>query len=152
LRSFLGRHRKIAVDSNIFIYAVEANERYARLADAVSEWIEKPGHAAVTSTITLTELLVKPYRGPDDLMARTYHALLTRYPGLTWIPVDLQIADLAAQLRAKHRLRTPDSIQAATAIHAGATGLVSNDPVFARIGAVESIVFDDLIPDTCPEP
>jgi predicted nucleic acid-binding protein len=147
LRSFLRRHRKIAVDSNIFIYAVESNERYADLADAVFEWIEKPAHAAVTSTITLTELLVKPYRSSDDLMVRTYHALLTRYPGLTWIPVDLAIADLAAQFRARHGLRTPDSIQAATALHASATGFVSIDPVFTRIEAFESLVFEDLISD-----
>lgn len=150
MRSFLRRHRTIAVDSNIFIYAVESNERYAGFADAVFEWIEKPAHVtkvAVTSTITLTELLVKPYRSPDDLMLRAYHALLTRYPGLTWIPVDLAIADLAAQFRARHGLRTPDAIQAATALHAGATGLVSNDPVFTRIEGFETLVFEDLFSD-----
>jgi predicted nucleic acid-binding protein len=120
------------------------------LADAIFEWIEKPANlkrVAVTSTITLTELLVKPYRSSDDFMVRTYHALFTRYPGLTWIPVDLAIADLAAQLRARHGLRTPDSVQAATALHAGATGFVSNDPVFGKIEAFESLVFEDLISD-----
>jgi len=68
---------------------MEECERYGALADAVFDWIEKPGPAAVTSTITLTELLVKPYQIADDTLQRTYHALLTNYPNLSWIPPDL---------------------------------------------------------------
>jgi predicted nucleic acid-binding protein len=97
--------------------------------------------------VALTELLVRPYRSSDDFTVRTYHALLTRYPGLVWIPLDLAIADLGAQFRARHNLRTPDSVQAATAVRAGATGFISNDSVFTKIEAFESIVFETLISD-----
>lgn len=129
---------------------MESSVRYATLADAVFEWIEKNGNAAVTSTITLTELLAKPYQVADDTMVRTYHALLTGYPNLSWVPPDLAIADLAAQFRAKHRMRTPDALQAATAIHATTTGFVTNDPVFKRVAALQILVLDDLIPKPQP--
>jgi predicted nucleic acid-binding protein len=47
--------------------------------------------------------------------------------------------------RAVHRLRTPDALQAATAVHASAGGLVTNDPVFKRIPHFESIVLDEFL-------
>jgi predicted nucleic acid-binding protein len=50
---------------------LEANARYGALADAVFTWIEAPGDGAVTSTITMTELLVQHLRTPDALLAAT---------------------------------------------------------------------------------
>ena len=40
---------------------------------------------------------------------------------------------------------TPDALQAATAVHAQATGVVTNDPVFARIDSLETPVLDRLL-------
>jgi predicted nucleic acid-binding protein len=57
----------------------------------------------------------------------------TTYPSLAWLPPDLAIADTAAQLRAAYRLRTPDAIQAATAIRAKVSTLFANDPIFQRV-------------------
>jgi predicted nucleic acid-binding protein len=57
----------------------------------------------------------------------------------------LEIADRAARIRALHRLRSPDALQAATAVHAGATGLITNDPIFERIETFETLVLDRLL-------
>jgi predicted nucleic acid-binding protein len=70
---------------------------------------------------------------------------LTTYPNLAWIAPNLEVADIAARIRAAHRLRTPDALQAATAVHAQVTGLVTNDPVFARVEAFETLVLDQLL-------
>jgi len=70
--------------------------------------------------------------------------LLSTYPNLNWIPPTLEIADLAAQIRALHRLRTPDALQAATAIRAQATGFITNDPVFERVEGLETVILDQL--------
>ena len=78
----------------------------------------------------MTELLVVPYRDSDEQRVNQFYALFSTYPHLDWIAPDLEIAGTAARLRAAHRLRTPDALQAATALHAHATGLVTNDPVF----------------------
>lgn len=105
----------------------------------------RPEHGAVTSTITMTELLVQPYRESGEQRAGEFYALLTTYPNLAWIAPNLEVADIAARIRAAHRLRTPDALQAATAVHAQVTGLVTNDPVFARVEAFETLVLDQLL-------
>jgi predicted nucleic acid-binding protein len=145
LRAFLRRHRRIAIDTSIFIYELEPNPRYVDLADRVFAWIEQPGHSAVTSTITMTELLVRPYRESDEERVNLFYGLLTRYPNLEWIAPDLEVADMAARLRARHRLPTPDALEAATAARSQATGFVTNDPIFQRVEAFETLLFDALL-------
>ena len=145
LHSFLRRHRRIALDTSVFIYQIEANVRYLALTDHIFSWLERPGCKAVTSTITMTELLVQPYRDFDEQRVDEFYGLLSTYPNLDWIAPSLEIADLAAQIRALHRLRTPDALQAATAAHVQATGLVTNDPVFERVESFETLWLDQVL-------
>lgn len=145
LHLFLRRHRRIALDTSIFIYQLEANERYLALADAVFSWLERAGHEAVTSTITMTELLVPSYRENDEQKGDAFYALLSTYPNLRWIAPDLETADLAARIHAMYRLRTPGALQAAGAVRAQATGFITNDPVFARIQEFETAVLDQYV-------
>lgn len=144
LNSFLRRHRRVAFDTPVFIYALEANPRYLALADRALEWLEQPGHTGVTSTLTMTELLVQPYRNNDEARVNQFFGLLSTFPNLEWIAPDLAIADEAARMRGIHLLRTPDGIQAATAARSGATGFVTNDPVFRRLPEFETLLFDEL--------
>jgi len=145
LRAFLRRHRRIALDTSVFIYQLEANPRYVELTDRVFAWLGRPEHAAVTSTITMTELLAPAYRAGGEQQVDEYYALLTTFPNLDWIAPSLAIADIAARIRAAHRLRTPDALQAATAVDAHATGLITNDPVFERVERLETLVLDRLL-------
>jgi predicted nucleic acid-binding protein len=145
LRSFLRRHRRIAVDTSVFIYQLEANSRYINLTDHIFAWLERPYHTAVTSTITMTELLVQPYRESDERQIDEFYGLLSTYPNLDWIAPSLPIADTAARIRAIHRLRTPDALQAATAVQSEATGLITNDPVFERVKEFETLILDHLL-------
>jgi predicted nucleic acid-binding protein len=135
----------VAIDSCIFIYELEANPRYVALARRVFAWLEKPGNTAVTSTITMTEILTLPYQGADELQADTYFGLLSTYSQLEWVPPDLQMARMAARFRASHRLRTPDAIQAATAVHSGVRGFITNDGAFRRVEQLEVMLFDELL-------
>jgi predicted nucleic acid-binding protein len=141
-RRFLLRHRRIALDTDIFIYWLEESPCYLAIADLVFSRIEEPNCEAVTFIITLTELFVPAYREGNKLRVSAYHGILTTYHHLQWIGVDLPIADLAAQLQAEHKLQTPDAIQASTALRSGATGLVTNDPTFARVERFETAVLD----------
>ena len=108
-------------------------------------WIERPGHQSVTSTITMMELLVQPYRNSAQQKVNDFYGLLSTYPNLEWIPPDLEIADTAARLRAEHRLQTPDALQAATAVHAKVSALITNDAVFTRVKAFHTVVLDELL-------
>jgi len=93
----------------------------------------------------MTELLVQPYREFDEQRVDEFFALPSTFPNLEWVAPSLEIADLAARLRALHRLRTPDALQAATAARAGATGLITNDAAFERVEAFETLVLDRLL-------
>lgn len=90
----------------------------------------------------MTELLVPAYRVGGEHMVDEFYALLTTYPNLDWIAPSIEIADLSARIRAAHRLRTPDALQAATALHARASGLITNDPMFARVEGFEALVLE----------
>jgi predicted nucleic acid-binding protein len=145
LRTFLRHHRRIALDTNIFIYQLEANPKYLAYTDLIFSWLERTSSTAITSTITMTELLVLPYREDDEQRANDFYGLLSTYPNLDWIALNLEIADLAARIRALHRLQTPDALQAATAVHSLATGLITNDPIFERVDGFETLVLDRLV-------
>ena len=145
LKQLLRRHRRIALDTGVFIYQLEANAKYLSLTDAVFAWVERTGHEAVTSTITMTELLVPSYRDNNEHRVDEFYGLLSTYPNLRWIAPDLEAADIAARLRATYKLRTPDALQAATAIRAQATGLITNDPIFLRVVEFETAVLDQFL-------
>ena len=144
LQGFLRRHRLIALDTSVFIYQLEGNARYLDFTDPIFFWLQRSGRA-VTSSVTMTELLVQHYRDSDEQQVDEFYGLLSTYPNLEWVAPTLQIADPAARIRAIHRLRTPDALQAATAIHARATGLVTNDSDFKRVDGFETLVLEDLL-------
>jgi len=145
LRAFLRRHRRIALDTSVFIYHLQPNPKYLAYTDLIFSWLERSESKAITSTIAMTELLVLPYREGDEQRADDFYGLLSTYPNLDWIAPNLEIAELAARIRAVHRLQTPDALQAATAVHSMATGLITNDPVFERVDGFETLVLDQLI-------
>ncbi len=145
LRSFLARHSKIGLDTSVFIYQVEGSQKYYELVNLIFEWLEGPAGSAVTSTVTMLELLVHPYRHSDPKRAEKMYSLVSIYPHLDWIPPTLHIADRAARLMAAHNLATADALQAATAFACGATALVSNDKTLQRVPNLEVIVLDQML-------
>ena len=143
LRSFIRNHRRIALDTCIFIYQWEANPHYSAFTDWIFSSLEQDDFVAVTSTITMTELLVHPYRDHDLERVNVLVGLLSSYPNLEWRPGTLEIAVLAAEIRAHHRLPTPDALQAATALNANAKALLTNDPIFKRVAELDVLLLDD---------
>lgn len=144
LDRFLLKHNHIGLDTSIFIYELEDYPRYQPLARRTFQWLAEPPHSGVTSTLTMTEVLTRPYAQQSPLLVNAYYKLLSLYPNLDWIAPDLEIADLAARFRAEHKMRTPDAIQAATAVRSGAKGFISNDPVFRRVPGLDVLLFEEL--------
>ena len=144
LDGFLERHRRIALDTGVVIYAVEANPKYFDLAGLIFNWVQMEG-SAVTSTVTMTEALVRPYRLGDIEAVDKFYAFLLTYPHLEWVQPTLNIAARAAQIRAEYNLRTPDALQAATAITTGVTGLISNEIAFRRIKLLNVLILDEML-------
>jgi predicted nucleic acid-binding protein len=93
----------------------------------------------------MTELLVLPYRESDEQRANDFYGLLSTYPNQEWIAPNLEIAKVAARIRAQYRLQTPDALLAATAVFSQATGFITNDRIFERVRDIETLVLDDLL-------
>lgn len=96
---------RIGLDTNIFIYFLEDHPRYGSWCASLFDLIERGHNPAVTSTVTLLELLVQPYRDQKEELAQKIFALTSTYPKLEWLPVTMDVADRAAELRARYRLR-----------------------------------------------
>ncbi|MEO6542743.1 MAG: PIN domain-containing protein [Nitrospiraceae bacterium] len=135
---------RIGIDTNLFIYFLEDHPRYGVWCASLFDRIERGHNHAVTSTVTLLELLVQPYRDQKEELAQKIFALATTYPKIEWMPVTLNVADRAAELRARYRLSTPDAIQLATAIGHKATRFYGTDRALRRVKEIECILVDDL--------
>jgi predicted nucleic acid-binding protein len=140
----LRRHSRIALATSIFIYYLEDSPRYLNSAKEAFDWIGESGHTTITSTVSMAELLVKPYRDPPA-QADAIYGTFASHPRIGWIAPDLLIAQTAAEIRAAHELKIPDALQTATAVRAGATGLIANDAVFRSVPAFETLLFDELL-------
>jgi predicted nucleic acid-binding protein len=51
----------------------------------------------------------------------------------------------AAELRGRHRLRTPDAIQLATALKAGATLAFTNDGAWRDLPFIDAVILSDFV-------
>lgn len=135
---------RIGLDTNVFIYFLEDHPRYGSWCASLFDLIERGHNPAVTSTVTLLELLVQPYRDQHEELAQKIFALTSTYPKLEWVPLTMNLADRAAELRARYRLSTPDAIQLATAISHKATRFYGNDRGLQRVKEIECIMVNDL--------
>jgi predicted nucleic acid-binding protein len=91
------------------------------------------------------EILVNPKIEELLEVARDYEYYLTTFPNLTLFPFDLEIARKASDLRAASRIKTPDAIQLATALHHGATGFLTNDRTFEKVKGLEIAILDKVM-------
>jgi predicted nucleic acid-binding protein len=115
----------IAFDSNVFIYILDENPEFFEKAQTALRQVTK--EAAVISTLVYTECLAKPTGQAFDKSKQLLDALCQRYK-ITVLPIDTEVAILAAQLRSRYcALRTPDALHIASALRGGATKLVTND-------------------------
>ena len=142
LRAFLARHKTIAIDTSPFIYHLQDHPTYRAATAAIFAAVERGHPSAVTSTVTMLELLVKPFKERNIELVNTIYALGSRYPNLLWVEPSLAVTERAAQLRARYNLRTPDAIQAATAIVSYATGLITNDVALASVEDLDVLLLD----------
>ncbi|TEU20900.1 MAG: PIN domain-containing protein [Anaerolineales bacterium] len=144
-RERLTSHAVIGLDTNIFIYHLEAHPRYQPLTQELLAGIQAGRQMAITSTVTVMELTVRPWQVGRPAVARKYEALLVHFPHLILADVTRDVARRAAQLRARYRLRPADALQVATALVHGATAFVTNDQQLRRLTPVlDIIILDDF--------
>ena len=125
---------RIALDTNILIYLLEATEPYASKVENILDSFMKGENHGIISTVNVAEVLTGFYVAKDEKTAAKTKSLLQDLTqnDFTIVDVTLEIADLAARLRAKRGGRLPDAIIAATAIDQAANFIYSQDEDLRR--------------------
>ena len=114
----------IAIDTNIFIYLLEANPVFGQKAYEIFADLELGRSEAVASELVFAEVLSSPKITDKQavMLTQKLRALDVKY-----LPVTDKVLFKSAELRRKCGLGFADSIHTASAILAGATQLVTND-------------------------
>ena len=107
----------IFLDANIIIYQVEGVEPFQQqVRNTLSDIVRQhPDAGFAVSRLSLLECLVKPVREQNDGAISRYRGFFAS-SDIRIIEVTDQVIETALVLRARHGLRTPDAIQAASAL------------------------------------
>lgn len=115
------------LDANVFIYALEYEAPVGEAARRVFAHVGRGTASAVTSLLTLGELLPRAYREEDARLERAYETIFAGAPRLEIVPITDTVLRTAARRMATSRLRLPDAIHVASAIQARCDALVTED-------------------------
>lgn len=127
LRATIAEGDRLLLDTTVlaaFLDATDATHPVARFV--LRELVESGRNPAVVSMVTVMEILVRPMR----TMPPGHHtvlAFLRTHPNLICAPVDLQVAQDAAHLRADKKLAPPDALIVGTGLATQVRHLVTND-------------------------
>lgn len=133
--------KTVYLDTNVFVYAIEGFAEYRAFLTELFTAIDRGEVAAVTSELTLAEVLVKPLqRGRDDMVA-AYEEMLQTSAHLVVAPIDRATLFAAAEQRAVLGISLADAIHVATGLLAGCSILLTND---RRLKAPEPLAIRGL--------
>lgn len=125
----------IFLDANIIIYQVEASPLFRdKVRSTISALLgDSPGASFGASRLSFLECLVKPLRERNAPLIERYRLFFTT-DGLIISEISPQVIERALLIRAETGLRTPDAIQAASALCLTQPVIfVTGDSAFAKI-------------------
>jgi predicted nucleic acid-binding protein len=135
---------KLGIDTSPFIYFVERHPTYVDLVREIVRRVDTGTFVGYSSVVTLTEVLTQPKRLGNIPVESEYRQLLLHSRNFALVPIDITLADRAADLRARYQLRTPDAFQIAAALGAGCEAFLTNDAVLEHVAELRVLVLDKL--------
>lgn len=145
LRRAIEKHKIIGLDTAPFIYYIEDVAPYADLLHPVFSLLENHALRAVTSTVTLAEILTKPFADKNFSLADEIKFTLKSYSSLSVAPIDAKLGEAAALIRARYTIRLPDALQVAAALQGEATLFLTNDKRVKKFDALQVLMLSDFI-------
>ena len=135
---------RVYLDTNVFIYAAEASAAYPQVV-ALFGRLAAGQLTAVTSMLTLAEVLVGPLRSGNGRIRAGYERQITSGRVLTVIEPDRDVLIRAALFRARSpRVKLPDAIHVATAELAGCDVMLTNDAKIGPVPGLQVVIVNDL--------
>jgi predicted nucleic acid-binding protein len=129
----------VYIDTNIFIYWVEAIEPFFQSTKDLFERISAAGCRVVTSEITLAECIYKPAREGDNALVALYENLFEHSGDIDLAALDGAIIRKAAKNGGSLGLRLIDTVHYLTALDHGCELFVTSDEQF-RSGPAMRVV------------
>lgn len=132
------------VETAPFIYFTEARAAYADKMRAIFAEVSDGRLQILTSAVTIPETLIKPLQANDTSLVSRYRTMFYRTKGIRVMSVSPSAGDLAADLRARYNLRTPDALHVACAIDTDCDAFLTNDTGIRRVSEIRILILDDL--------
>lgn len=139
------RGGRVYLDANIFIYALEGYPEFVGALTEFFESIDEGNLRAVTSELTLAEVLVRPFMDGNVERQTAYRQALQSSDALEVVPVSRDVLVEAARLRSVANLRLPDAIHGATAILTGCETFLTNDRRLRALPGLEVVVLSEVV-------
>jgi predicted nucleic acid-binding protein len=135
----------VLFDTSAAIYFLElpAGDQRHEAIKALVRRAEQGRMRIIMSTVSFTELLVGPIKRSDAVGEANVVLFSSRLCELA--AVGPTTAYVAATLRARHGLRTPDALILATAIEHGVDAVIGNDAAWKRVGELRFLHVDALL-------
>jgi predicted nucleic acid-binding protein len=138
--------QRIYLDTNVFIYALNGFPAYTPLLAELFDAVESGNLTAATSELAFAELLIIPFRHGNIDEENRCRTILRPRPHLSLLPVDRNVLEKTARLRAAlPTMRTPDAIHAATAQLAQCDVFLTNDRRLKAIPGLHIQLLSDII-------
>ena len=140
-------HLKSAfIDTAPIIYYIEAHPQFGPLAKEIVDSFRSGKLSALSSVITLVEVLPKPVESGNDELARKFSKFLKSGKNIKLLDISVEIAELAGNLRGRYPfLKAMDAIQIAASINAGAGAFITNDVKLRQIKELKIIILKDYL-------
>lgn len=135
----------VALDTAPLVYFIEEHPVYLPIVQPFFRALDAGRFQVITSTLTLLEVSVLPFRLGNQTLANLYETILIEAVGVTTLPVTAAIAKRAAALRAVQNIATPDAIQIATALEGGAAVFVTNDMRLKPVSNLNVMAIERLV-------
>jgi predicted nucleic acid-binding protein len=98
----------------------------------------------MTTAIALLEVLVVPMRQHNLALQAEYRDLLLHSNNFATFNITTDSAQIAADLRARYGLKTPDALQLGCALENGCDAFLCNDTAFKRVTELRVLILDEL--------
>lgn len=135
---------KLYVDSAPLIYYVEEHVAYVEKMEYILRLVENTSLEAVSSVLTLSEVLVVPVRMGAHHLAQRYRSILMNRELCTLVSISADIAIRSASIRARYRINSPDALHIASAIVFECDAFLTNDHKLRVVEELNVLVLDDL--------
>lgn len=126
----------LLIDSAPIIYYLEDHPKFAARFEPVFELHGSGAFRFAVSTVTIAEVLTGPLAAGEEAVAGRYRAILESWKV---VALDVDIAEHAARLRSRFRLRLPDAVQVASALAVNADALLTHDRDFSSVTGLRII-------------